>query len=163
MAKYEITHTCGHGETVQIYGTNTHGERERSAEWQASRLCRDCYRAQQTAQAAADAAAQSLPALQGSEKQIAWALTIRAKALADAQQAIDRQQAIILRRAGVESVAGLDAGQRAAWDRGVALLQSGLAALRAQTDSRFWIDRRGLVDDEWMREAGQLVRAAATA
>ena len=31
MAQYNIHHTCGHEETVQIYGTNVHGERQRKA------------------------------------------------------------------------------------------------------------------------------------
>ncbi len=44
MAKYEIKHTCGHTETVNICGTNVHGERERKAEWLASKPCYKCQR-----------------------------------------------------------------------------------------------------------------------
>lgn len=44
MAKYEIEHTCGCVETVNICGTNVHGERERKAAWLASKPCYKCQR-----------------------------------------------------------------------------------------------------------------------
>lgn len=85
MAKYEITRSCGHTETVQIGGPVNN--RERLAERESERLCADCYRAKVAAEraaeserAAAAAKATGLPELTGSEKQIAWAESIRAKA-----------------------------------------------------------------------------------
>lgn len=44
MAKYEITHTCGCVETVNICGTNVNGERERKAAWMESKPCYKCQR-----------------------------------------------------------------------------------------------------------------------
>lgn len=85
MAKYTITRACGHTETVQIAGPVA--GRDRRAEYEAKKLCYDCYRAEQAkkrsaeSQAAAEAAkASGLPALIGSQKKIAWAETIRAAA-----------------------------------------------------------------------------------
>lgn len=73
MAKYEITHSCGCTETVNVCGTNAHGERDRKIAWLESVPCRKCEAA-----AKADAASASgLPELEGSEKQVAWAIDIR--------------------------------------------------------------------------------------
>ena len=78
MAQYNIRHTCGHEETVQIYGTNVHGERQRKAEWLESKPCRDCEREAMRDENLAGAAE-----LEGSEKQISWANDLRAKAIGD--------------------------------------------------------------------------------
>lgn len=55
MAKYQITHTCGHTETHEIFGTNSHGERDRKEAWFATTLCSDCYKTAKEADAAKDA------------------------------------------------------------------------------------------------------------
>lgn len=78
MAQYNIHHTCGHEETVQIYGTNVHGERTRKAEWLESKPCRDCERKAMRDENLAGAAE-----LEGSEKQVNWANDLRAKAIGD--------------------------------------------------------------------------------
>lgn len=85
MAKYQITRTCGHTETIQIAGPVA--GRDRQAEYESGKLCYECYKAEQAkqraaaSQAAAEAAKSSgMPALTGSEKQVAWAEAIRAAA-----------------------------------------------------------------------------------
>ena len=75
MAQYDIHHTCGHEETVQIYGTNVHGERTRKAEWLESKPCRDCER-----EAVREANLAGAAELEGSEKQVSWANDLRANA-----------------------------------------------------------------------------------
>src|SRR6185503_6208900 len=75
-----IKHTCGHTETMQLYGSRE--ERERREAWLDSKLCRECERAAQTQQAQSQAAERHLPTLTGSDKQIAWAERIRAELLA---------------------------------------------------------------------------------
>lgn len=72
MAKYDIIHSCGHEETVQIYGTNTHGERENKKAWLESIPCRECAKAAKSA---------SMVQLDGSDKQVAWAMDIRLKVI----------------------------------------------------------------------------------
>jgi hypothetical protein len=83
MAKYEITHTCcGVIETVQIYGPER--DRDRRAAWLADKQCATCLANARAAENAASAAANAsagLPVLEGSEKQVAWAETIRAELL----------------------------------------------------------------------------------
>jgi hypothetical protein len=84
MARYAVTHSCGHGRTVQITGTDVHGERRRKAEWLSTQLCPACARAARetdrqarNAAAAAQAIAAGLPPLEGTPKQAAWAESIR--------------------------------------------------------------------------------------
>lgn len=75
MAKYTITHTCGHQETVQLYGA--HSDRE----WRINKMeaspCEDCLRQAANEKAEKEAREAGLPMLEGSAKQIAWATTIR--------------------------------------------------------------------------------------
>lgn len=116
MAQYTITRTCGHTETVQITGNMS--ERPRQEAYEATKLCRECYRAAKLAEA--QAATGDLLALTGSDKQIAWATTIRAEALAHVDQ-YDQAEAPVEQRAAVATVR---------------------AQLTAHTDSRYWIDNR---------------------
>lgn len=81
MAKYQITMSCGHVETHDVIG------KRQQREWRISKLeselCSDCLAHQREKENQANAqlnAESGLPALTGSEKQIAWAETIRAKA-----------------------------------------------------------------------------------
>lgn len=73
--KYEITHICGHNQEHQLYGAET--ERKSKLAWLAGQPCANCR------QSAASAAAENsnLPALSGSDKQVAWAVTIRQAAI----------------------------------------------------------------------------------
>ncbi len=73
MAKYQISHSCGHVETVNICGTNVHGERDRKIAWLESRPCREC----EAAESAMKARDEGLAELNGSPKQVAWANDIR--------------------------------------------------------------------------------------
>lgn len=86
MSKYQITRACGHAETVNIGGKVS--ERDRLAGYEERKMCYECYKAKQAADraaateaASADAQTKNLPDLQGSDKQIAWAETIRASML----------------------------------------------------------------------------------
>ena len=79
---------CGHAETIQIYGKVS--GRDNQAAYEQTKLCYECYKAEQSAKRAAEshnaaeaAKSSGLPALVGSDKQIAWAETIRAAALAE--------------------------------------------------------------------------------
>jgi hypothetical protein len=85
MAKWEITRSCGHVETVQIGGKVA--ARDEVAEYEATKSCYACYKAEQdekraaaNAKAAAENKETGLPTLTGSEKQIAWAESIRSAA-----------------------------------------------------------------------------------
>jgi len=88
MAKYLIKHSCGHEEEHSLFGP--YKDRDRKEEWLKSRLCSECWRAEQEKQrerqnqeAAKANAEAGLPTLTGSPKQVTWAETIRAAKLAD--------------------------------------------------------------------------------
>ncbi len=84
MAKYTIQHKCGHEQVHVLQGPET--SRERKIEWLKTTLCQACYNAERAAAYAQEQeyAAQknkelNLPALEGTEKQVSFAETIRAK------------------------------------------------------------------------------------
>jgi len=98
MAKYSVKHSCGHTVEIQLCGKGT--ERTRKLEWLATQDCPACEKAARDAKhnAANAAAAQAnasagLPALQGSDKQIAWAETIRAGYMPGLQAKLAEMQA----------------------------------------------------------------------
>lgn len=86
MAKYTITHTCGHQKVYQIVGAIA--DRDRKVAWLESQDCPECRKAAE--KAAAESAAEKSPfaeiataELTGSEKQIAWAKDIRNKVISE--------------------------------------------------------------------------------
>lgn len=102
--------------------------------------CTDCYYAAKKAEAA-DAATKfaednALPALTGSDKQIAWANTIRLKKIAQ-----------------IDAVCVVSSDAPAELADHIA---KAVAAVKAQADARYWIDNRDA-------DVRALVRAAAGA
>lgn len=75
MAKYTVTHTCGHTQDVNLFGKNT--ERDRRIAWLETQPCPECKRMQELENAKEQAS--GLPELTGSERQIEWAMVIRQK------------------------------------------------------------------------------------
>ncbi len=122
--KYEITRTCGHIETIEVFGTNVHGERDRKVAYEESRCCRECYLAAKAAEAAE--ASKGLPELTGSEKQVAWAMSIRVEMLN-----------------GLKDLEARFAGQ--------ADFDAAMDALRNKTEAKFWIDNRSLTGHQVLK------------
>ena len=85
MAKYTIKFSCGHTEERQLFGK--HSDRERKIQYfEESGLCTECWKAEQglqqkreNAEAAEENAKKGMAKLEGSEKQVAWAESIRRK------------------------------------------------------------------------------------
>ncbi len=82
-----IIHACGHEQGHYLIGFDS--QQERKAKWLKTTTCRDCFvaekRAEEVAAAALSSAAVShlvLPPLNGTDRQISWASTIRNKRLA---------------------------------------------------------------------------------
>ena len=127
MAQYTVNHTCGHQQTHQLYGPNK--DRQRKIEWLQTTVCTDCYRAQQdqqrqaqSTQAAETAVAQGWPTLTGTEKQVAWAQTIRAEVLSHLPALRQRLEAFTeAQRTETETC---------------------ITALIARTDAGWWIEHR---------------------
>lgn len=93
MTLFTITHTCGHGGQIDIKDRNLNStRRQERADWIArTKKCPDCIAAERAAENQADAEAASdagFPALTGSEKQIAWAETIRRDFMGAAETAL---------------------------------------------------------------------------
>ena len=75
MAKYNVTHSCGHEHEYKLFGKTR--ERDGKMAWLARQECPECRR--KAAEEAAKVATEGmeLPELEGSEKQVKWANTIR--------------------------------------------------------------------------------------
>ncbi|MER7507102.1 hypothetical protein ABTX82_01935 [Streptomyces lavendulae] len=126
--KTDVVYRCGHAATVNLTGTNTHGERDRKAAWLTTQDCPACTRQhqqdEQQAQneaAAATAAEHGWPLLTGTPKQTSWATTIRAEAVTTMTNKLT-------------TAYGADTADQAIrpWTQ---------AALR-QTEAAWWIDHR---------------------
>ena len=82
--KYDVTYTCGHVATIQLYGKTS--ERESRIKYlEGNCVCPECYKAQKDAERKAEnekaAETRGMQELSGSPKQVAWANTIREKAM----------------------------------------------------------------------------------
>lgn len=98
MAWHYGTFSCGHDGRVDIIGPTK--DRQRKADWHFSRKCEDCRETERLKKiekvnklAAERAAEMELPRLKGTEKQIAWANTIRdefVKSYEKAQERMDK-------------------------------------------------------------------------
>lgn len=84
MAKYTVTHTCGHEVEYQLYGKHT--ERDRKIEWLSGQECPECRRKAEEEAAKEATAGIELPELEGSEKQVKWANVIRANFIQAARE-----------------------------------------------------------------------------
>lgn len=74
MAKYDVTYKCGHTHKLELYGKID--DRINKIAWlEENALCPECFKKQKLEEAISKA--NDLPLLEGSEKQIAWAMTIR--------------------------------------------------------------------------------------
>lgn len=160
MAKHTITHACGHNEVHQLYG------RVRDRDYQETRLaareCSECERARWLAERAAEnaaaahaAQAEGLPALQGTDRQVPWAESIRRSGLDLARQIAHAivEEAEQWAARGDLAPAGV-AAVRAAMDRYVSHLEG-------QVHAGWWIDRREALA-RWRLE-GEMGQAARDA
>lgn len=128
MAKYTVTRSCGHEETVTLFGKNK--ERERRLERvEPCKLCSECYqidlqrRRDEADREAAEAARDNnLPALTGTVNQIPWAETIRQRIMADIDVLVYAGE----KREGRDELA----------------VQEVYQAIRNKTSAHWWIDRR---------------------
>ena len=90
MAKYDVTYICGHEGVVELFGPSR--DREIRLAWLVKNLCQDCYREQELKKAKEKGKEMGLPELHGTEKQIAWAETIRASLIEVLQERIESQE-----------------------------------------------------------------------
>ncbi len=123
-----IVHACGHEQVHVIYGFDA--QVARKARWLRTTQCRTCFIADKQVEQAREAAGNEaaiahldLPELTGSERQITWAATIRARRLAALM---------------VDPITTADAD---------------CAACLQISDAKWWIDHRALPAGEFVAKA----------
>ena len=143
MAKYTVNHVCGHSVEIQLFGKMD--DRYRRIEWLETQECDECRRAKANAAAAAAKETRGLTDLKGSEKQVAWANTIREKAYKTldclAPFASVEELKVLMGRWGK-----IDDKTKAQWlasiEKVKPLYDRWKAQMDAQTEAKWWIDNR---------------------
>ncbi len=167
MAKYDVTFSCGHTELINLIGKVK--DRERKIEYFENHgLCSECWEAERTRQfeeqnqkAAEEAKEYGLPDLSGTEKQVAWATTIRQEFVAQAERNISYYED----KAAQPRIADDPKRKVAAHELIQAMRQVVENRLLAQTSARFWIDNRdsyagGKGLDDWLPLQAEKLLAA---
>lgn len=151
MAHYDISHTCGHDERIELFGPTR--DRESRIEWLQGRPCTECWKKEREAEAEARRekeaamiveklggdAADALNAISsaacklvGSSRQIMWAEDIRAKCITEI---IDRLHNLVARIPG-KVTAQLSA-------EFAVRCNAYASVIAAETSAAWWIDNRG--------------------
>jgi len=144
LAKYDVKFSCGHTEFIQLVGKIR--ERERRIEWLENHgLCSECFEVErrrrfeeESRKAAEEAKEYGLPELTGTEKQVAWANTIR-------QEWIEKVESEI--RTWITDDESRDEEVRGALKRVVE------EHLINTVDARWWIDNRNASVYGFLEEA----------
>lgn len=144
MAKYQVEcKDCKKEMTVQLYG------KERDRQWKIDNFDWQCDACRQKAFEAANAAAAAkaeeagLPELEGTEKQVAWAESIRVKKLDE----IASEAAHAEKRPKVLKLDSFEAAPALRWIAG-------------QKSASWWIDRRARYNREFLKEAHAALQSA---
>lgn len=150
MAWNEINYSCGHKGRVQLYGHHTARDSKKS--WMERGVCPDCYRAQKEAErkmenelSAEKAKKAGLPELIGSEKQIAWAETIRKNALMSPKNTICPSE--------IFESKNPDNEQRAIYSA----VSAARSRLENERSAKWWIENRNSVNS-YCYDCGQNIK-----
>lgn len=146
MAKYTITHCCGHESSLTLFGKTS--EREWKIQSEEGRVCSECFKEAkiQERKEAGDRAAEMniqlgcVPLQDGTEKQIAWGETIRFRRI-DALVMLIRQSED---RAPQSAVIG----------EALAVMEKTLDWARSIESAQWWIENR----DQYQTEADEMQR-----
>lgn len=129
MAWYYGTYSCGHEGRVNVVGPQK--DRPWKIEREFKKLCLDCYekkRAEKAKVAEKEAKKMELPELSGSEKQVAWANTIRMDFIKFVKGKVESEEAQKL-----ESYSDENKNE---------VLQALDNFVKANTEAEYWIDNR---------------------
>lgn len=125
MGKYEITYACGHTEERQLYGKIK--DRESKSSWLETQKCYECQKEEKNRKAREDNAKLGLPKLIGSEKQIAWAETIRAEKIKFLDETLNFFDISRVKPEKLEA---------AKW------IYSEIAKIKNETSAKYWIENK---------------------
>lgn len=121
MGKETVKYSCGHEETLQFYGPmKERAFRKSNLE---SRECPECWKAKQVKEAVASHQANDWAVLTGSEKQVAWAESIRTNFYKQIEEKLRVYTP-------VKNVTAFENGKKL------------LAWIKAETSAKFWIENR---------------------
>lgn len=137
MAKYSITYKCGHTCDTQLFGT--YKSRERYIEWaKDNKFCPECAEAnvrecrrKENEASAQEAQERGYIELQGSPKQVAWANSIRSKAIAVIDEVKESFDAKVKRYLPSQDII----------DKNYAAFNNIMDVILAIEDSKVFIDR----------------------
>lgn len=138
--KYDITHSCGHVATAELFGKNA--DREYRITRLEKELCADCAAAKLDAknrETARQNAQDGLVALTGSEKQILWAESIRAEKIKAFEDKMRGTIEAFEREIAASDDEALNEIKRAI----IAAIETTIATYRAESSAKVWIDGRG--------------------
>ena len=148
MAKYWITYKCGHEVEKQLFGKIS--ERESYISWAEEQLCPTCQRKAYHEKALADAATNGYPELEGSEKQVAWAIDLRYTFVKNVESEIKEKRDRIERFAESEEEKN---ARLAKLDKFLPEFYEVMNSLLTHKNSaKFWIDNREYIEPgkyEW--------------
>lgn len=143
MSQYYITHACGHTQHHNIFGK---GQAEQAA-YLETKPCQECRMAAQSMASASANANAGLPVLVGSGKQVAWAETIRAKAIGSKHNEVQNITPTDEHIAQVSEAYGSPVEEL---HRRFALVQAAQEKARNEllttTSAKWWIDNRGDIE-----------------
>lgn len=146
MAKYNVKRSCGHEETVELYGKSS--ERERRIAFLEKNVCTECLRKQNLVLLAEDID-NGMCDLQGTEKQRPYAAAIRHTQWLRIQKWVQDSQAVLAR--------SLENGDIDAAEHDSLMIQAKENLDIANTvfatcdSSKWWIERKDLQADEIFR------------
>ena len=146
MAWYEITYACGHTGREQLYGKEA--DRKSLIEWKSThQICPECFAKEienQNRKAIASNTNGVLPQLTGSEKQIAWAISIREKALATLDSTISEVERNITAKINNGTIDQATAEALRSKNQNDAEMCRKIYL--GVTDSKIWIDNRNCTE-----------------
>ena len=88
MGKYNVNFKCGHAEIIQLAGKIE--DRYKKIDWlEREGLCSECYKKYKQKLIENESVSKGLPALEGTEKQINWAIKIRLDKIEQIQLEMD--------------------------------------------------------------------------
>ena len=121
-----VLHTCGHKEAHPFTGPKW--KKAKDAEWQKGQACTACWSMQQAEEQEAICGIRDLPELAGAPRQVSWARSLRAAAVAKVKLEAWRMDQERSRK-----------GLEPATERYLAIV---LPPLLAKTEASWWIDGR---------------------
>lgn len=142
MAWYEGTYACGHEGRVNVIGPN------KQRQWKIDRhfegLCSECYAKkreeeikEKNKQSIAKSADMELPGLLGSEKQVAWAQSLRLEYIDRVDERLESSRKYAIKNERIQE-----------FDEAKTTCFNALEYfLRTKTEAKFWIDNRNCFSD----------------